>query len=112
MEIKRLRADDPVKRACEGDVSKLVARLRDHEVMLDRHEREFLADVLEGKPRRPAHRPPGSAVEQMATAMSITHLHDKLVADGWQRDAARDRCAEVRGVSRSTVNRAFRLLGR
>ena len=111
MDIAKLGLGEAIGLAREGNVTQLVARLRDPAVVLLQIERDYLADLLEGKARRPAHRPRTRSLAKFGRAVRVVGLHSELVADGWPRDAARDRCAELLGISRSSVDRAMKMLG-
>ena len=100
----------PLAEAMIGDLAPLIRQLRsDRE--LDRPARDWLADYLEGKIKRPRGRPPKADLNlrRMQYARGV-----KIVAEGlrWSVRRAVQQVAFMYGVKESTIRDAYYNLNR
>ena len=93
-----------IQAALEGDAGPLADRLRDIACKLsvaDAAVLRFAADMLEGKVKRPAHRPPLVAT-QIRQREIARYVHE-LCADGASKKTAIDKACAAFDCGRSTV---------
>lgn len=100
---------EPLGRAGFGDYTMLAARIRAGSA--SQMERDFAADVLEGKRKRPANR--SQSYDNFERNFKIYKYVDEQMADGGGKDAAVFAAQKkFVGVSKTTIYEAYEQISR
>jgi hypothetical protein len=87
-----------------NDFSKVIALLRDSDVEIEKYVRELVASKLEGSFKGKRGPPANSAATKDKIVLGCHCYLWLTIIKKWPKDAAKEKTAEVMGVTKKTVN--------